>query len=343
MREKLPLDASTLGSLRPALDAVRMAGREIHLKEALRRLLAVMIQATGAQRGSLVLFKGGEARIKGTFDRDGRALEGDARGVSTAVLRQVRISERKLVAADVRETASLRPKDGSAGSLVAVLCVPFRAADKLIGAFHLDHSKPGTFGAKEIQLAELLAEHASVAVENDGLVRQARRDRLTDLFNHAFFEKRLARELELARRKGRPLGLLMIDLDDFKGINDTHGHEAGNAVLRAVARTLVDTVRVRDVVARRQPMVARFGGDEFEILLPGADRDGTRAAAERLVAALGGKRLAVGDARIRISMSVGGAVYPADAATPRELRERADAALYESKRSGKNRAALFIA
>lgn len=343
MREKLPLDAATLGSLRPALEAVRMAGREIHLKDSLRRLLAVMIQATGAERGSLVLFKGGQARIKGTFDRHGKSLEGEARGVSAAVLRQVRISEHRLVAADARETASLRPKDGSRGALVSVLCVPFRAGDTLIGAFHLDHPRPSAFGVKEIQLAELLAEHAAVAVENDRLVRQARRDRLTDLFNHAFFEKRLAKEVERAQAKNRPLGLLMIDLDDFKGINDTHGHEAGNAVLKAVAHTLVDTVRVKDVVARRQPMVARFGGDEFEILLPGADRAGTKAVAERLVAALGGKRLAFNGATIRISMSVGGAVYPRDASTARELRERADAALYESKRSGKNRAALFTA
>ena len=341
MREKLPLDASTLGSLRPALDAVRMAGRDIHLKEALRRLLAVMIDATGAERGSLVLFKGGEARIKGTFDRRGNALEGAARGISAAVLRQVRISESKFVTADARDTTSLRPKDGSPVTLVSVLCVPFRAGDKLIGAFHLDHSRPSIFGVREIQLAELLAEHASVAVDNDRLVRQARRDRLTDLFNHAFFEKRLAREVDVAKRKNRPLGLLMVDLDDFKGINDTHGHEAGNAVLKAVARTLVDTVRVKDIVARRQPMVARFGGDEFEILLPGADRSGTKTVADRLVAALGGKRLSFGNASIRISMSVGGAVYPQDASTAQELRERADAALYESKRAGKNRAALF--
>ncbi len=138
----------------------------------------------------------------------------------------------------------------------------------------------------------------------------------------------------------------MIDVDDFKGINDTYGHEAGNVVLQHLARGLASTLRAHDLVARAggkklDPTVARFGGDEFEIILPGTGREGTLRAAQRLVAALGGSKIRAGERYIKLSISVGGAVFPDDARTLKDLQERADEALYASKRGGKNRAAVW--
>ncbi|MFN3487165.1 MAG: GGDEF domain-containing protein, partial [Planctomycetota bacterium] len=109
--------------------------------------------------------------------------------------------------------------------------------------------------------------------------------------------------------------------------------------LRHVARTLVGTVRASDLVAR--PTVARFGGDEFEILLPGAGRDGAMGTARRLVAALGAAAVPWNGRSLRVSVSVGGAVFPDDAGSAAELLRRADEALYASKRSGKNRALMY--
>lgn len=205
-----------------------------------------------------------------------------------------------------------------------------------------DPSRNTAFGSREVEIAEILTAHAAIAIENARLYKQSNQDRLTKLWNHAHFQKRIAKEVERARAANGKCGVVMIDVDDFKKINDGFGHEAGNQVLKHVARTLSHTVRAEDVVARAPgpATVARFGGDEFEIVLPGAGKDQVRLVAERLVKALGNKKLGVDGKTLRLSISVGGAVFPDHAPNADDLLVKADEALYVSKRAGKNRAAL---
>jgi GGDEF domain-containing protein len=138
----------------------------------------------------------------------------------------------------------------------------------------------------------------------------------------------------------------MMDIDDFKRINDTYGHDAGNEILKKVSRVLATTMRTDDLVARRgeeretAPVVARYGGDEFEIILPETGRDGVQRAGERILAAVRAEEFLYGDHSVSLAFSIGGAVYPEDAADPRELLLRADEALYAAKRAGKNRVVL---
>src|SRR5262249_51305656 len=135
-------------------------------------------------------------------------------------------------------------------------------------------------------------------------------------------------------------------VDDFKVINDQHGHEVGNDVLRNVAYTLSTTVRGADIIGRAQlkdsaPVVARYGGDEFEIILPGTDREGALATAKRLATLFKGQKFTSGGVRLKLSVSIGVAVFPSDAPDTSELILRADEALYEAKRNGKGRAAAW--
>jgi GGDEF domain-containing protein len=157
----------------------------------------------------------------------------------------------------------------------------------------------------------------------------------------------LESELERARRLNQPCALLMIDVDDFKGVNDLYGHPTGTEVLRRIAQTMTATVRGMDLVGRGrdpdqepEPVVGRYGGDEFEIALPGTSRDGALKAARRIIAAVQSQCLVIGVNAIRPAISVGIAVYPDDALDAQELHIRADEALYESKRTGKGRAVL---
>jgi diguanylate cyclase (GGDEF)-like protein len=192
----------------------------------------------------------------------------------------------------------------------------------------------GSFDARTRTLAKSLAAQAAIALENARLhsivQRQAITDELTELANRRRFTETLDTEVRRAERFGEPLGLVFADLDDFKRINDRHGHHVGDQVLRAFADCLRKRVRVIDVAAR-------LGGEEFAVLLVETDLAGAHALAESLRDAAAGLEVPVdgGDA-VTITASFGVAAYP-EARTPEELLAAADAGLYRAKRDGKNR------
>jgi diguanylate cyclase (GGDEF)-like protein len=333
-----------LAGLRPVFDVVKKINSELDLRKLLGIILETMIGLCNARRGTIVIFKRDGERARLSRDGAGRELGPEEMGVSTTVVKKVRETGKPVLAADAQNDGQI----GAARSIVnlkllSVLCLPLRVKDRLIGAVYLDN--PGmaaAFGPREVEIAGVLTEHAALAIQNATLYRKSIRDRLTRVSTHAYFERRLGEEVARAKRAKDCVGLLMIDVDDFKGVNDNHGHDTGNAVLKHVAQTLQATVRGEDIVARNSsPVVARYGGDEFEVILPGTDREGTKRAGERLVAKMGDQKLSHSGGKLRLSISVGGAVFPDDAATAHELQLRADEALYASKRGGKNRAILW--
>ncbi len=194
------------------------------------------------------------------------------------------------------------------------------------------------FSDAERELFHYLASQASVSIENvdlhQAVRRQALTDELTGLFNHRRFQEVVAHEVERARRFGDPLGLVMLDLDDFKAVNDRYGHLQGDLVLREVARVLRDTAREVD-----EP--ARYGGEELAVALPQTDLAGTRHFAERLRERIEALEVPLigGSGSLRVTASLGAAALP-ETASPGDkdgLVAAADAALYEAKRLGKNR------
>jgi diguanylate cyclase (GGDEF)-like protein len=157
----------------------------------------------------------------------------------------------------------------------------------------------------------------------------ARRDGLTHLFNRRAFDETLAEAFSRMQRLGERIALLMIDIDHFKGINDTYGHSTGDDVLRAVSRTLVSDVRVFD-------RVFRFGGEEFAVLLFGTDVVAARTTAERLREAVAETHVPIDDGEIVVTVSIG-VCTALEASEPSTLVETADAALYRAKTEGRNR------
>jgi diguanylate cyclase (GGDEF)-like protein len=156
-------------------------------------------------------------------------------------------------------------------------------------------------------------------------------DPLTGCANRRALEDRLTGELAFARRTKKPLSMLVVDVDHFKRVNDTHGHAIGDEVIRHVADVLRGGVRTSDVVAR-------YGGEEFCAVLREADLEGASILAERLRAAIAGREVTVGERTLQITASIGVATFEVgDELAPDSMFRRADAALYRAKQSGRNR------
>jgi diguanylate cyclase (GGDEF)-like protein/PAS domain S-box-containing protein len=159
---------------------------------------------------------------------------------------------------------------------------------------------------------------------------QAVHDPLTGLFNRRYLDEELGRELIRATRSGRPVGMIMCDIDHFKAVNDTHGHLVGDQVLRAFAELLRSQTRGSDIVCR-------YGGEEVLLLLPDASRDATYQRAEQLRMALAAQPIPVGELAVPVTASFGVAVMPKNGATSDELIRAADEAMYAAKQAGRNR------
>ncbi len=240
------------------------------------------------------------------------------------------------------ESPRPRPRRASAAQTghAHALAVPMRAVvssseAEFLGVLSIARHGPA-FTREEEELLEYLAGQAIVSIENASLHetvgRQAVTDELTGLANARAFRSILDREIERSRRFQTPLGLVMVDLDDFKQVNDRHGHQQGDEVLASVAAVLRDFSRDIDAPAR-------YGGEELAVVLPQTDSDGAALLAGRMREAV--ERLRVpsvsGGAALRVTASFGIASVPESATDREELVAAADAALYRAKRGGKNR------
>ncbi len=219
-------------------------------------------------------------------------------------------------------------------SIATVALGPIVASGPTHGLITVCRAGQGGFNEDDLELLRSLAARATLALRNVNLhldvQRQAVTDDLTELATHGHFQQLLSAEMDEVRRYRYPVGLVMLDLDDFKSINDLYGHRQGDIVLRYVAAVLRDNSRDVDVAAR-------YGGEELSLILPHTDLDGTYAIAERVREEI--ERLEIPiierDNKLRITASLG--VASSARGSKDDLIEAADKALYAAKRGGKNR------
>jgi diguanylate cyclase (GGDEF)-like protein len=212
-----------------------------------------------------------------------------------------------------------------------ILCLPMYSDGNALGVLLLEirSNRGARIERRAVEMLERFVSQAALALTNARLLAQvkalAAADGLTGVANRRTFDGRLAAEIERSVRSGAPLSLLLFDVDHFKRLNDTHGHQAGDETLQRVAKTLSAGARTID-------LVARYGGEEFALVLPGTDAATAAHVAERL-------RGAIADmpGSPAITASLGVASFPDAALNAADLIAAADEALYAAKQEGRNR------
>jgi diguanylate cyclase (GGDEF)-like protein/PAS domain S-box-containing protein len=218
---------------------------------------------------------------------------------------------------------------------VVSCCLPIQVQGEIIGILNVQSRQAENLNDAKRQLAYNVVDQAGMALSNlklrDALREQSIRDPLTGLYNRRYMEEMLRQHISRVTRHLHPLGVIMIDIDHFKRFNDTHGHAAGDALLRELGRVLQSRIRLEDIACR-------YGGEEFLLIMPDASLDAAQQRAEQLREHA--KELRVRDASEiieGITLSVGVAIYPQHGRTKESVLRAADAALYRAKQEGRDR------
>lgn len=292
-------------------------------------------------------------------DRVWRSIESDApdldglyraglrhRSEASALDRRVRdtrvaVAGGSPVARALREAATVRGGDDDLGGLLhlpTAVAAPLRAEDSVRGVLYADNRFTGRALDRVPELVfSMVADHAGRAIaaahHYERVARQARTDALTGLGHHGAMMDAATAAVATARVAGAPLALVMLDLDDFKHVNDSFGHRTGDALLVEAATRLARAARAHETPYR-------YGGEEFAVVLPGVGTDALGAVGERFRAAISDTLFALGDRTLRVTCSVGIAALGAHADDAKSLIEAADRALLRAKAAGKNRVEL---
>lgn len=277
--------------------------------------------------------EGDDVLLVELFDRDRNTFE-RTRASATSGVSSVVIGERRAIyVPDLAATEQGAAGDPDARSWIGVPIVIYGSVE---GVLAVQSRQRYAFGAEDLRLLEAIAAQAAVALQNVRLYELAMVDGLTKLYVRRYFDARLDEEIQRSERFGTEFSVVMMDVDDFKQLNDTHGHVAGDRVLRAVADIVRKEMRGVDTAAR-------YGGEEIAMILPRtpmvdahsqADRIRTKIEAHQLVTDSG--------ATISVTASFGIASHPESGAEdPESLLRLADRALYRAKKAGKNRVELY--
>jgi Nif-specific regulatory protein len=318
--------------------------------EILEIILDMTIKITKADRGLLMLFDDDDAlRVRLAKNMNYGDLPSEEREISKGVIEDVLKRESGVCIANVEQDSKFSELSSIINlKILSVMCVPLKislrderaaagqehrsvttlSTRKILGVIYVDsRNVTHTFQPQDLELFQALANNATTAILNAKLYRQATCDQATGLFTRRTFEQRLQDEVKLARRSGSPLAVVMVDVDHLKRINATRGYSEGDKVLARVAQIVRERTRGID-------LSARYGGGKFVVILPQTDLHGAEAVAKKVLHAVAAESV-FGRPAGAITCSVGGAALVpqigADA-----LVKRADQALFEAKRGGRN-------
>ena len=216
----------------------------------------------------------------------------------------------------------------------SLMASPLSIGNRFLGVVRIESTEPSSFSMDDSRILRNICDLGAVVLERANFIRGAQdlaiRDSLTSFFVKEYFFERLSDEIKRARSKESKLGLIMIDIDDFKKINDTHGHIVGDFTLKKLAKTL------KTIVGGAGNMISRFGGEEFIISLVECDKDKLLSIAENIRKETEAMGLNFRRKKINLTVSLGVALYPDDGDEALELVNKVDKLMYKAKQRGKN-------
>lgn len=330
-------DDKKIEQLNTLMELTRLINSTLDLHLVVKRAISAATRLLGAEAGSLLLIDQDTDELffetalgsKGNRVKSMRLTKGVgiagwvADHGKPALVNDVNLDERFFKGID--EQSGFMTK--------SMVSVPLKLKGNIIGVLQVINKINGTFDNDDVVVLYTLANQVAIALENARLYKDSITDYLTGLYHHKFFSLRLREEWERAKRYHYSLGLLFIDIDHFKEVNDNLGHLVGSKTIVELSRLLLKSLRTVDIVSR-------YGGDEFEILLPYTSYSGAKMVAERL-------REGVEEATfddIKVTISVGLTFFDGSDSeiTPDQFIENADKALYKAKENGRNRVETLL-
>ena len=306
-------------------DFAHLLGSQLAIRDLTEKALQQLMEHTHSAAGAIIIENDASLEVavsQGIRDVS-KLLDSDHVRSSLRSERRVKLSLPPDVLVEGVLT-DFRPRE--------VIIEPVLYKDVVLGLIIL--ASAYNYGSEEITRLNLFGQSLALALHNsllfDRLERLAALDSLTGIYNRRFGMTRLHEEFGRALRMNAPIGLLMMDLDHFKQVNDTYGHLTGDRVLLRLARVARSVLREGDILVR-------YGGEEFLAILPGASRHDVTNIGERLRRKVSETRIEEGDESIQVTISQGGVSFPEnDVPSETELVNRADQALYQAKESGRN-------
>ena len=316
------------------------------LKRLLQVILSKAIDILNAERGSLMLYdySSNSLQVKVVYGLNDKRIEDNINN-GTIQCNKIKVGEgiagtvfleRKAIITNLGlNDPRFATKDNST-NVQSLLCVPLITKGEAIGVINISNKKHDLlFNQKDLEFMTSLANQAAIAIDNAKLYELATKDGLTKLYINRHFMTLLENEIRRCSRYKHNMSLIMLDIDDFKLINDKYGHLVGDQVLREVSGQILSTIRKIDVAAR-------YGGEEFVILLPETTKQGATIIAERLRKNIASLKINTNDDKtVTTTVSMGISQFPNDASAPQDLIDTADKALYNSKRNGKNIISIY--
>ncbi|MBN1363622.1 MAG: diguanylate cyclase [Syntrophaceae bacterium] len=330
------LDLSTV------MKVSQVISSEIMLDRLLQKIMHLSIANAGAQRGYLILDTDGELTIEASEDTDKKeslVMQSmplkECPDICEAIVNYVHHSGKDVVFGNAaQESPFTNDPYIMRTQCKSIVCSPIVSKGSLSGILYMENNLSlDAFTSERLDILRMFSAQAAISIDNARLFELATTDGLTKLYVHRYFQVLLDKEMKLSSRHDKKFSLIMMDIDNFKSFNDTYGHQLGDEVLRSVAKAVKNTSRTEDIAAR-------YGGEEFVVILPETDAQQAMTVAEKIRASVAEIKIPHGDQKLQVTISLGVSTYPEHAGQKEALIQLADAALYTSKRNGKNRVSL---